>query len=85
MEPMYFSQSDWQVAFPPLIHSRFTYLLGSFLVTREFLKYLRSPRVGYRLEMSKVSVVVIGSTSGEFGEESHIGSQPFVYTTNSVT
>lgn len=47
-------------------------LTGSFLVTREFLKYLRSPRVGYRLEMSKVSVVVIGSTSGEFGEESHI-------------
>ncbi|EUC55009.1 NAD-dependent epimerase/dehydratase family protein [Rhizoctonia solani AG-3 Rhs1AP] len=48
------------------------YLNGAFLVTREFLKYLRSPRQGFKPDMSKVSVVLIGSTCGEFGDEDHL-------------
>ncbi|KAG8750691.1 hypothetical protein FRC11_010169 [Ceratobasidium sp. 423] len=48
------------------------YLNGAFLVTREFLKNLRSPRPGYAPDMSKVAVVIIGSTCGEFGDEDHL-------------
>ncbi|CAE6475657.1 unnamed protein product [Rhizoctonia solani] len=48
------------------------YLNGAFLVVREFLKNLRSPRQGYEPDMSKVAVVTIGSTCGEFGDVDHI-------------
>ncbi|KAH7323287.1 hypothetical protein B0J17DRAFT_620974 [Rhizoctonia solani] len=47
-------------------------LTGSFLVARQFLRHLRAPRAGYEPDLSKVAIVIIGSTSGEFGEESHI-------------
>ncbi|CCO33865.1 hypothetical protein BN14_07951 [Rhizoctonia solani AG-1 IB] len=48
------------------------YLNGAFLVVRDFLKCLRSPRQGCAPDMSKVAVVTIGSTCGEFGDEDHI-------------
>ncbi|CAE6444244.1 unnamed protein product [Rhizoctonia solani] len=48
------------------------YLNGAFLVTREFLKNLRSPRPGYAPDLSKVAVVLIGSTCGDFGDEDHL-------------
>ncbi|KDN37520.1 hypothetical protein RSAG8_10119, partial [Rhizoctonia solani AG-8 WAC10335] len=48
------------------------YLNGAFLVTREFLKNLRSPRQGFKPDMSKVAVVLIGSTCGDFGDEEHL-------------
>ncbi|KAJ1305481.1 hypothetical protein OPQ81_000488 [Rhizoctonia solani] len=47
-------------------------LTGSFLVARQFLRHLRTPRTGYGPDLSKVAIVIIGSTSGEFGEEGHI-------------
>ncbi|KAF8598881.1 NAD(P)-binding protein [Ceratobasidium sp. AG-I] len=47
-------------------------LTGSFLVAREFLRRLRKPREGFSLDMSKVAIVVMGSTSGDFGEEGHV-------------
>ncbi|KAG9123480.1 hypothetical protein FRC07_014886 [Ceratobasidium sp. 392] len=47
-------------------------LTGSFLVGREFLRRLRQPRPSFEPDMSKVAVVVTGSTSGDFGEEGHI-------------
>lgn len=47
-------------------------LTGSFLVARQFLRHLRSPRAGYEPDLSKVAIVIIGSTSGEFGEVGHI-------------
>lgn len=47
-------------------------LTGSFLVAREFLRRLRNPREGYAPDLSKVAIVVMGSTSGDFGEEGHV-------------
>ncbi|KAG9086237.1 hypothetical protein FS749_003791, partial [Ceratobasidium sp. UAMH 11750] len=37
-----------------------------------FLQRLRNPRKNFALDLSKVSVVVVGSTSGEFGEAGHV-------------
>lgn len=53
-------------------------ILGSFLVAREFLRRLRNPREGYAPDLSKVAIVVMGSTSGDFGEEGHVG-EPLVF------
>ncbi|EUC55014.1 3-ketoacyl-(acyl-carrier) reductase [Rhizoctonia solani AG-3 Rhs1AP] len=47
-------------------------LTGPFLLVREFLRRLRKPRRKYAPDLSKVAVVVIGSTSGEFGEAGHV-------------
>ncbi|KAG9125222.1 hypothetical protein FRC07_008518 [Ceratobasidium sp. 392] len=47
-------------------------LTGPFLLVREFLRRLREPRQYYAPDMSKVSIVVVGSTSGEFGEAGHV-------------
>ncbi|CEL54764.1 3-oxoacyl-[acyl-carrier-protein] reductase FabG OS=Vibrio cholerae serotype O1 (strain ATCC 39315 / El Tor Inaba N16961) GN=fabG PE=1 SV=2 [Rhizoctonia solani AG-1 IB] len=47
-------------------------LFGTLLVAREFLRNLRSPRKGYEPDLSKVSMIVMGSTCGEFGEKGHI-------------
>ncbi|CAE6475642.1 unnamed protein product [Rhizoctonia solani] len=47
-------------------------LFGTLLVAREFLRNLRNPRKGHELDLSKVSMVVMGSTCGEFGEKGHI-------------
>ncbi|KAG8714671.1 hypothetical protein FRC09_017369 [Ceratobasidium sp. 395] len=47
-------------------------MTGSFLAGREFLRRLRQPRANCEPDMSKVAVVVTGSTSGDFGEEGHI-------------
>ncbi|CEL54765.1 hypothetical protein RSOLAG1IB_07299 [Rhizoctonia solani AG-1 IB] len=47
-------------------------LTGSFLVARQFLRQLRRSRAGCGPDLSKVAIVIIGSSSGEFGEESHI-------------
>ncbi|CAE6440541.1 unnamed protein product [Rhizoctonia solani] len=47
-------------------------LFGTLLVAREFLRALRSPRQGYEPDLSKVAMVVMGSTCGEFGEKGHI-------------
>ncbi|KAF8603696.1 NAD(P)-binding protein [Ceratobasidium sp. AG-I] len=46
-------------------------LTGSFLTARKFLRRLRKTREGYALDMSKVVIVVMGSTSGDFGGGSH--------------
>lgn len=55
------------------------YGLGPFLLVREFLQRLRQPHDD-RLDMSKVSIVVVGSTSGEFGEAGHVGKfRPFYF------
>ncbi|KAJ1305482.1 hypothetical protein OPQ81_000489 [Rhizoctonia solani] len=47
-------------------------LFGTLLITREFLRNLRSPRKGYEPDFSKVAIIVMGSTCGEFGEKGHI-------------
>ncbi|KAF8751239.1 KR domain [Rhizoctonia solani] len=47
-------------------------LTGPFLLVREFLRRLRKPRRKFAPDLSKVAVVVIGSTSGEFGEAGHV-------------
>ncbi|CAE7137983.1 unnamed protein product [Rhizoctonia solani] len=47
-------------------------LFGTFLVTRQFLRNLRDPRKGYEPDLSKVAMVVMGSTCAEFGEQGHI-------------
>ncbi|KAF8598896.1 NAD-binding protein [Ceratobasidium sp. AG-I] len=47
-------------------------LTGPFLLVREFLQRLRQPQDSLRPDMSKVAIVVVGSTSGEFGEAGHI-------------
>ncbi|KAG8790183.1 hypothetical protein FRC12_012569 [Ceratobasidium sp. 428] len=47
-------------------------LTGPFLIVREFLRRLRKPRENFTSDLSKVSVVVVGSTSGEFGEAGHV-------------
>ncbi|CAE6501095.1 unnamed protein product [Rhizoctonia solani] len=47
-------------------------LTGSFLVARQFLRHLRTPRAGCESDLSKVAIVIIGSTSGEYGEEGHL-------------
>ncbi|CAE6440547.1 unnamed protein product [Rhizoctonia solani] len=47
-------------------------LTGPFLLVREFLQRLRKPRRKFAPDLSKVAVVVIGSTSGEFGEAGHV-------------
>ncbi|CAE7175169.1 unnamed protein product [Rhizoctonia solani] len=47
-------------------------LTGPFLLVREFLRRLRKPRRKFAPDLSKVAVIVIGSTSGEFGEAGHV-------------
>ncbi|QRV78483.1 Enoyl-(Acyl carrier protein) reductase [Ceratobasidium sp. AG-Ba] len=47
-------------------------LTGPFLLVREFLRRIREPREYYVPNLSKISVVAVGSTSGEFGEAGHI-------------
>ncbi|CAE7175184.1 unnamed protein product, partial [Rhizoctonia solani] len=51
-------------------------LTGPFLLVREFLRRLRKPRRKFAPDLSKVAVIVIGSTSGEFGEAGHVGTFP---------
>ncbi|KAF8598887.1 NAD(P)-binding protein, partial [Ceratobasidium sp. AG-I] len=46
-------------------------LTGPFLLVREFLQRLRHPHNRYP-DMSKVAIVVVGSTSGEFGDPGHV-------------
>ncbi|KAF8600105.1 NAD(P)-binding protein [Ceratobasidium sp. AG-I] len=41
-------------------------------VAREFLRRIRKPHEGYAPDLSKVAIVVMGSTSGDFGEEGHV-------------
>ncbi|KAG8741708.1 hypothetical protein FRC11_014661 [Ceratobasidium sp. 423] len=47
-------------------------LFGTLLVAREFLRNLRTPREGYEPDLSKVAMIIMGSTCGEFGEKGHI-------------
>ncbi|CAE6529101.1 unnamed protein product [Rhizoctonia solani] len=47
-------------------------LTGPFLLVREFLRRLRKPRRKFAPDLSKVAIIVIGSTSGEFGEAGHV-------------
>ncbi|CAE6369741.1 unnamed protein product [Rhizoctonia solani] len=54
-------------------------LTGSFLVARQFLRQLRRSRAGCEPDLSKVAIVIIGSSSGEFGEESHIGKYSLTF------
>ncbi|KAJ1305480.1 hypothetical protein OPQ81_000487 [Rhizoctonia solani] len=49
-------------------------LTGPFLLVREFLRRLRKPRRKFAPDLSKVAVIVIGSTSGEFGEAGHVAA-----------
>lgn len=52
---------------------------GPFLLVREFLRRLRKPRRKFAPDLSKVAIVVIGSTSGEFGEAGHVGKPRSTY------
>ncbi|CAE6538400.1 unnamed protein product [Rhizoctonia solani] len=47
-------------------------LTGAFLLVREFLRRLRKPRRKFAPDLSKVAVVLLGSTSGEFGEAGYV-------------
>ncbi|CAE6410742.1 unnamed protein product [Rhizoctonia solani] len=53
-------------------HTMKVNLTGAFLLVREFLRRLRKPRRKFAPDLSKVAVVLLGSTSGEFGEAGYV-------------